>query len=122
MSDANITVIKKNVLSASLNKTFPSFLSAFHGLHDYQQYIFYTHDTTYSIIHTTVFVVLIVEHWLEREEVQNKVQVHHRGALFTEINPAPHCSVVSGSKLHYFSFQPEFHEWFIKGRGMCYSV
>ena len=47
---------KQNVLSVSLNKTFPSF--------------FYMHRPTYRISHTTAFVTPVVEHWLEREIAQ----------------------------------------------------
>ena len=31
-------------------------------------------------------------------------------------------SILHGEPLNYFSFQPVFHDWGNKGRGMCYHV
>ena len=56
------------MLSASLNKTFSSFLS-----------FFYMHHPTERTAHTTAFVTPVVEHWLEREIAQNGV--HNGGSI-----------------------------------------
>ena len=31
-------------------------------------------------------------------------------------------SILHGGPIEYFSFQPVFHDWCNKGRGMCYPV
>ena len=45
---------------------------------DYQQELFYMHHPTDWIAHTTVFVIPVVEHWLEQEIAQ---WVHHEKSI-----------------------------------------
>ena len=53
-------------------------------LSDQQQGFFYMHHPTGRIAHTTAFVILTVEHWLEREIAQ---WVHHKGSILQPIAP-----------------------------------
>ena len=38
------------------------------------------------------------------------------------MNALTHMNTHMVDPLSYVSFQPVLHDWFIKGRGMCYSV
>ena len=51
----------------------PAAATTWATLHDKQQGIFYKNHPTDSIAHTMAFVTPVVEHWLEREIVQNVV-------------------------------------------------
>ena len=52
------------------NLLLPHILATYSTLSDQQQGFCYMHHPTDRIIHTTAFVTLVVEHWLEREIAQ----------------------------------------------------
>ena len=94
------------------------------------------------IEHTTAFVTPVVEHWLKREiaqwvlvnQVKSGLKCTFRASCYSTCLSWSHTSVINswcdGSSdlsfmvdpLCYFSFQPVFHDWCNKGRGMYYPV
>ena len=61
---------------------------------DQQQGIFYMHQPTDRRVHNTIFVTLVVEHWLEREIVQ---WVHHEGSIQQPMSAQPWCNIENSS-------------------------
>ena len=103
------------MLSASLNKTFPSLwvLPAYQLRHVY-------HSTRKEMICFVLFFVfskIIPWHnfyvsFLHSSEVERSLMVRCViGSILHGVDP-----------LSYFSFQPVLHNWCNKGCGMCYPV
>ena len=91
------------MLSASLNKTFPSFLKNLPN--DWLTVYFGCQSRT--VVHTLV----------ERDVAQSiACPPLKRLVVGSILLSGPSCS------LGYFPFQPVVHNWFIKGRGMYCSV
>ena len=102
------------------------------------------HHPTDRIAHTTAHVTPVVENWLEQEiycfittSIPKLILLlllyydcyTKKGAgRSSEVERSLMVQWVVGLILHgvdplsYFSFQPMFHDWCNKGRGMCYPV
>ena len=99
---------KKNVLSASLNKTFPSFL---HVTHVYFILIFNFFFKLVDGFSSSPLVLIILHLWWWDLDIQF---IFHHWCI-------NRCNCLKDT-LIYFSFQPVLHNCCNKGRGMCYHV
>ena len=71
------------------------------------------HHPTDRIAHTTAFVTPVVEHWLEREIAQ---------LICTDCSDTFISLTKKIITSLYLTFKPVLHDWYNKGRGMCYPA
>ena len=92
------------------------------------------HHSTNRRVHTLAFVTPVVKDWLEleivpwvhlrdqSEDAPHYEQLFYHGATSRCWVPCVEQHAIDTPPLSYFSFQPVFHDWFNKGRGMYYPI